>query len=220
MVVSPDGTRAYTGFYNEGTGRSGVAVIDTRTNAVVTRVGADMVFDGLAITPDGDRVYFTNLDGTVSVLDTLTNTVTDTITVGETPSSVTITPDGAHAYVTNYNSDTVSVIAIEVPATLSGHAPVGVVGEFYSHSFTVTGRPEPVVTVTAGQLPEGLTLTSQGMLSGTPTVAGEYRFTVTASNGVGPAATLEVALEISGGAPVDPIPGTGSWGSSSGLIGR
>ncbi|CAM3228267.1 putative Ig domain-containing protein [Prescottella defluvii] len=76
----------------------------------------------------------------------------------------------------------------------------------------VTGRPTPTVTVTAGALPDGLTLTDGGVLSGTPTTAGRFEFTVTASNGIGDDAVLPVVLDITDTTP-DPAGSIGSFGS-------
>ncbi len=66
---------------------------------------------GLAVSPDGARVYVANASSdTVSVVDTATNTVTTTIGVGDTPAGVAVSPDGATVFVTNANDDTVSMI--------------------------------------------------------------------------------------------------------------
>lgn len=56
------------------------------------------------------------------------------------------------------------------------------VGASYSYGFQVAGNPEPTLTVSSGQLPPGLTLTPDGLLSGTLETAGTYTFQVTASN--------------------------------------
>jgi hypothetical protein len=61
----------------------------------------------------------------------------------------------------------------------------GVAGQAYSSGFTVTGAPAPAVTQFSGDLPPGLTLNSDGKLTGTPTQAGSYEFTVEAVNNVG-----------------------------------
>ena len=67
---------------------------------------------GVAITPDGTKVYVANeYDGTVSVINTTTNTVTSTVPVGFIPMGVAVTPDGTKVYVTNWNDSTVSVIS-------------------------------------------------------------------------------------------------------------
>ena len=68
-------------------------------------------------------------------------------------------------------------------------------------SFTVaaSGAPAPVFSVTAGALPPWATLqATTGVLSGTPpnTVGSPFSFTLTASNGVAPAATQSFTLTV------------------------
>jgi subtilisin family serine protease len=68
------------------------------------------------------------------------------------------------------------------PATV----PNGAVSTAYSQTFTASGGTAPYTWArTVGTLPPGLTLSSGGVLSGTPTTAGTYSFSVqaTASNG-------------------------------------
>lgn len=73
---------------------------------------------GLAITPDGTRVYVadTGADQVVPV-DTATNKAGTPIPVGEFPTGTAITPDGTRAYVTNFFEDTVT------PIDLSSNTP-------------------------------------------------------------------------------------------------
>ena len=75
----------------------------------------------------------------------------------------------------------------EAPAITSGAPPsAGVVGQPYTFTFTATGTPAPTFAVTDGALPNGLSLgTVSGMLSGSPTVAGTYTFSVRATNVAG-----------------------------------
>jgi hypothetical protein len=73
------------------------------------------------------------------------------------------------------------VIAIS-PATLPG----GTVGVAYSQTLTGSGGTAPYVfTVRSGTLPAGLTLTSAGVLSGTPTTAGSSTVTIRATDANG-----------------------------------
>ncbi|WP_430336250.1 hypothetical protein [Rhodococcus sp. ACT016] len=124
-----------------------------------------------------------------------------------------VSPDGARAYATNLNNGTVSVIRIDQAPTISGTAPAGTVGQPYHHAFTVTGRPAPTVTVTAGTLAGGLILSADGILHGTPTTSNRFEFTITASNGVGDDAVLPVVLDVTDTTP----PATGSLGSLGSL---
>ncbi|MBX3717350.1 MAG: putative Ig domain-containing protein [Burkholderiales bacterium] len=65
------------------------------------------------------------------------------------------------------------------PASL----PAATFGSAYGQSFAATGAAAPYsYAVTAGALPPGLALAANGTLSGTPTAAGSYAFTVTASD--------------------------------------
>lgn len=61
---------------------------------------------------------------------------------------------------------------------LSGVPHPGVVGEPYSYAFTVGGVPTPDVALDAGAapLPDGLTISADGVLSGSPEQAGTYEF--------------------------------------------
>lgn len=82
------------------------------------------------------------------------------------------------------------------PLTLTGDPDDGTVGQTYHYAFAATGTPDPTVAVTEGAVPAGLTLSPRGVLSGTPTTAGTFDFTLTATNAVADDATLEVSVRI------------------------
>jgi hypothetical protein len=85
------------------------------------------------------------------------------------------------------------------PVMAAAELPRGVIGEEYSYKFQTTGQsPAPEYSVTDGHLPAGLELSSDGNLTGSPTAAGNFDFTVTASNGVIAGATQEASLEVVG----------------------
>ena len=64
-----------------------------------------------------------------------------------------------------------------------GSLQPGVSGVPYQQAFTASGSAGPFTfEVTAGALPPGMGLTADGLLSGTPTAAGSYDFTVTATD--------------------------------------
>ncbi|MFD4144545.1 beta-propeller fold lactonase family protein, partial [Streptomyces sp. NPDC058572] len=103
-------------------GNNRVDVIDTTNNTVITSIPIINPAPpnpaeprGLAVTPNGARLYVTNFTGnSVTVIDTATNLVIDTITqgegIGDGPRGLAVTPDGDFVYVTNSNFSSVSVI--------------------------------------------------------------------------------------------------------------
>jgi uncharacterized repeat protein (TIGR01451 family) len=90
-----------------------------------------------------------------------------------------------------------STITVNQAPAISGTPPGGTVGQVYSFTYDVTGAPAPTVTLLAGtSLPPGLALSAAGVISGTPTTAGTFSFTVEASNGVNPTALLESTITV------------------------
>ncbi len=79
------------------------------------------------------------------------------------------------------------------------------------HTAIASGNPAPTLTATG--LPAGLTLSETGTLSGTPTAAGSYTFTLNATNGVNPDLTLVVTVIVAEATITPEQPTTGSLGS-------
>ncbi|WP_157603010.1 RCC1 domain-containing protein [Rathayibacter sp. Leaf299] len=117
-------------------------------------------------------------------LDTATGRLTGTPTAAGT---FTFTVAATNDFGRNQTVDTVTIAAAATAPTLSGIAAAGVVGTAYDSTYTVTGSPAPTVTVVAGTLPPGLALAASGRLTGTPTTAGTFTFTVQARNSAGAA---------------------------------
>jgi len=81
---------------------------------VLKKLKAGTFSNGVAVRPDGKRVYISNgKDNTVSVLDTQTDEFVATIPVGKRPWNMAVTPDGKKLYVAAGRSDAVSVIDTE-----------------------------------------------------------------------------------------------------------
>ncbi len=94
-------------------------------------------------------------------------------------------------------SDSTPLCCGAAPAVTSVLPPAGVVDQAYTHVFATSGTPPPTWSVTAGTLPNGLSLTTGGTLTGTPLVPGIFSgITVTAQNGLTPAGTQNFALTI------------------------
>ena len=88
-----------------------VSVIDTATNTVTATINVGIAPAGVAVSPDGSKVYVTT-GGGVSVIATANNAVTkitDPSFIG--PIGVAVTPDSSKVYVANNAGNTVSVIA-------------------------------------------------------------------------------------------------------------
>lgn len=72
-----------------------------------------------------------------------------------------------------------------------------VLGNLYNTTLTASGGVAPITySVTAGNLPLGLSLSTGGVISGTPTALGTASFTVTAKDSSNPPQTKSVALSI------------------------
>ena len=109
-AVSPDGTRLYvTDDFADV-----LWVINTVNNTIVTSVplGTQSFPEGVAVHPDGSKVYVANLDvtgaGQVSQIDADTNTVTTSARVGVDPIGVAVDAAGTNVFVVNFGDDTVT----------------------------------------------------------------------------------------------------------------
>lgn len=121
---------------------------------------------------------------------------------GNYPVTVTATDTGstglgapftiAHNYTLSVPAPTIAI----TPASLPG----GTGGAPYSQQLTAAGGASPYTyAVTAGALPPGLTLSSAGLLAGTPTAANAFAFTVTATDTNGQSGAQAYTLTV--GAP-------------------
>ncbi len=123
LAWSADGSRLYT----SGGGSNLIGVFDTsgeKTKQIATiNVGpaateaggkpksATMYSGGLALSPDGKRLYVAEiLNDTVTVIDTGTNQVLKDIPVDDSPYTVVCSGDGAKAYVSAWGGGVVTVI--------------------------------------------------------------------------------------------------------------
>ncbi|MEQ1593566.1 MAG: beta-propeller fold lactonase family protein [Casimicrobium sp.] len=133
VAVSPDGSRLYVTNFLTATASGGgsvwvdgtLTVVDAFARTVLTTVAVGPNPYGVAVSPDGSRVFVANSGaGTVSVVDAASNTVTSTIAVGANPVGVAASPDGQRVYVANSGTGSVSVIEVAT-LTVSSTTPVG-----------------------------------------------------------------------------------------------
>lgn len=86
------------------------------------------------------------------------------------------------------------IIGEGAPAISTSDLPDGTVNANYQYALTASGAQPITFAVTAGSLTDGLTLSSNGIISGKPTVASESTFTVTATNSEG-SSTAQLTLK-------------------------
>ena len=135
----------------------------------------------------------TNYDiGTLSTTTLAANSATATFTVqpkaglpaGNHDEIITVT--GNSGAVSTAVSVSFTVTAATVPPNITTLSlPPGTVGTAYNLSLESTGDAPIGWTVTGGNLPDGLNMSDAGAITGTPTLAGIFNFTVQASNGAG-----------------------------------
>ncbi len=107
------------------TAGTGVSVVDTTTDVVVTTIPISSGTEELAVTPDQSHVYASGFLNDVLVIDTVTNTVVATVQGVPSPDGVAVTPDGNFAYVANdLSAGTVTVISTATN-TIVATIPVG-----------------------------------------------------------------------------------------------
>nr|WP_256483868.1 putative Ig domain-containing protein [Aliihoeflea sp. 40Bstr573] len=117
------------------------------------------------------------------------------------PDSFTYTASNA----TGSSAAATVTITVEPPtlalSPAAGGLPAGAVGTAYSQPVSASGGTAPYsYAVTAGSFPAGLSLdTTTGVIAGAPTTAGNYSFTVTASEAY--AATGSVSYSVAVSAP-------------------
>ena len=130
----------------------GITQVDSTNNSVIATAPFFGNSTGIAVTPDGRRLYGANGDeGQVSVIDTSTNVPLVSIPVGIEGEhrSVAITSDGAFAYVTSQVSNTLTVVAT---ATNTVVKSIAMNGEPIWVTFSPDGSRAYVSNQTGGTL--------------------------------------------------------------------
>src|SRR3546814_477751 len=125
---------------------------------------------------------------------------------GGTPATATA------SYTLLINASTITLS----PAAL----PDGAVGTAYAQTLSASGGTAPYTfSVTAGSLPAGLSLASDGTLSGTPTASGASAFTVEARDTFNQTGSQNYTITVTEPAPVaGNVAATVAYGSSANPI--
>lgn len=211
-----DGIQFYVGSSQATNATTSLTVTD---NAIVdARTGGISAY-GVNITPEFNigstgstgGIVFDGTEGTVYGNVTLQENLTigegETLTIGDGASldtnGKTITVEsGGKLEGTPTGSGTVKI----APTITTESLPDGEVGTAYNQSLTATGDA-PITWTVSGTLPDGLSLNSDGTITGTPTAAGSSTVTVKATNSAGSAEktfTLNIKAVSVTGVTLDP----------------
>ena len=122
---------------------------------------------GLGLTPGATSAL---LSGTPTVVGNSSFTISATNT------------NGTASQVVNF-----SVIALTAPTITSAAPPAGTANSLYTaYQFQASGTSPFTWSVNSGAIPTGMVLAATGALTGIPTAAGTYTFTVKVANGTLP----------------------------------
>jgi hypothetical protein len=183
---STAGYKTITVTYNGKTAEFSVKVINPDLETVATPTASpaagtyptEQNVTLTTTTPDAVIHYTT--DGTTPT--TASTVYSDPISISET------TTVKAIAVKEDMNSSSLleaAYIIGAVPEITTMSLPNGNVGIAYNQTLVATGDTPITWTLDSGTLPAGLTISSEGVISGTPTSEGTSDFTVKASNSVG-----------------------------------
>ena len=197
-----DGIQFYVGSSSDTTNVTTSLTVDN--NAIVKAINGIGVYRVDKPTPSGTGIVFDDKEGTVygyvELQEDLEIGEGETLTIPG-GSSLTV-PDGK----TLTNNGTVTTTGSgsltnkgtinnsgTLPDSIEGSQPPkitttslfnGEVGTAYSQPLAATGN-DTITWSVSGTLPAGLTLNSDGTITGTPTTAGQFTFTATATNSAG-----------------------------------
>jgi sugar lactone lactonase YvrE len=114
--------------------------------------------------------------GTLSGTPTQAGTFSFSVTATDHSTGTGAPFSQTNAYTLAVNSPTITL------SPAAGTLPAGTAYAAYSQTFTAGGGTGPYTFSEVGALPAGITLSSAGVLSGTPTAGGTFNFTVTATD--------------------------------------
>lgn len=128
-----------------------------------------------------------------------------------------ITATGRGEYI---GIDDVAYTPYTCPAiTVSGTPPAGYTGMAYSSTMSQTGAlGTPSFAITSGTLPQGMTLSSAGAISGTPVYTGTFNFTVTATDNSGCSGSLARTIVVFLGKPPQPASAAATAGDTQAVV--
>lgn len=226
-------------------GAAGTVDVTVTTAAGTSATSAADRFTYVSGPPVANNVSATVAYGSAGNPITLniTGAAATSVSVGSAPAhgtavasgtSITYTPTSSYAGPDSFTYTATNGSGTSAPATVTitvssptliyapSSPPPGSVGGPYSQSLAVAsgGTGPYTYALASGALPPGMTLSSSGLLAGTPTAGGTFNFTVRAtdsSSGTGPfSATSGTLSLVLGGAAMSLSPAPGTLGGAAG----
>lgn len=191
--------------FGTGVSGSGTPTVTVSNNAIVRANGgiannsSTSIQYGTGNEENGGIVFDGSIGtvyGKVELQEDLEIGEGETLTIGDGASLNT----GSHEVIVNGGTltggDKIEGTVKYAPAITTESLPEGTVGTAYNQLLGATGSETITWSLAIGTLPAGLTLNSDGTITGTPTTANTYNFTVTATNDSG-SDSKELTLTIS-----------------------
>jgi hypothetical protein len=197
LALASDFHDAITIQLGNGDGTFTATPASTVSSLGQTLVTADINGDGLA-----DLAAGSNQPNSAFIL-------LDAVTEMATAMAANVAPAGTGTHLaeasypgdTNYGASISSTVALLAGTPVISVSPVtlpmGMVRSAYSQTLTAAGGTGPYrFAVTAGTLPQGLSLGGSGVLAGTPALSGTYSFAITVTDSSATPNTTSVAYAL------------------------
>jgi YVTN family beta-propeller protein len=132
VAVAPDGRHAYLAYATSQDDH--LLIVDTATNRIVKDQFLPIHPAGVAVSPDGTKVYVAGcklvcINGTLLTLDATSASVTSTLALAAAPSGMVLDRGGKHAYVANGRDGSVAIVDLVANGVTSvsvSPQPVGI----------------------------------------------------------------------------------------------
>lgn len=158
-------------------------------------------------TADTDEpITWTHISGDLPAglnLDSLTGTLSGMPTIAGT---YTFTVGAATQ---NFSTSKIFTLTVKLAITTDSVMPDAVSGDYYTQTLRAAGASSITWTHISGDIPAWLTLNANGTISGTPTTAGSYDFTVQADAGSDITAAKQFRITVAGKEPETQKPVSG-----------
>ena len=123
------------------------------------------------------------------------NESTYTVTAADVGKTIALRVDGKYPFSGTKSASTNAVVDTALPVITTASLPNGTYQAAYSQQLNATGGGKMVWSIVSGSLPAGLSLSQNGLISGTPTECATKAMTVQASNEKGKI-TKEMTLTV------------------------